>query len=519
MALRETGKERASRIQLDYYKHADRLLRVKLWLTLAALVPALLWLVGGLVYSRQAQALYSRGPVAAVHAAWEDKCEVCHTAYQPLSSENVTHGFVGDPHASDQKCTACHAGPIHHSKQSKDATATCATCHRDHRGRDASLVRLADADCTDCHSDLNRHMTGTTTYQNSITVFDGNLDHHPEFRSVRENKDPGNLKFNHALHLSAGMVRTPDGKKMKLSDISDEAERQRYARQQGTAGTSAAIQLDCASCHQLETARLLETAVASSAPSSGATMLPINYDNHCRACHPLTLMPKDPARNGALVVVPHRLQPDEVRSFLWGTYAEKFTAPWRQRPANKRPLPGQAPMTAGEQEKLRKQVVQATDEADSFLRLDAVGDAEKVLFRGKTTCGECHIYDKSRPQSSLPERIKPTNVPAIWFRSARFSHAAHHAVDCRACHTKADSSRVSSDVLLPGIAECVKCHAPAHTVDGKARGGVRFDCTECHRYHHGEGEAGLPSGARALAAPHPGSIEDFLSGKLKPDVP
>lgn len=519
MPPRETGKERASRIQLDYYKHPDRLLRVKLWLTLAALVPALLWLVGGLVYSRQAQALYSRGPVAAAHAAWEDKCEVCHTAYQPLSSENVTHGFVGDPHASDQKCTACHAGPVHHAKQNKADTPTCATCHRDHRGRDASLVRLADADCTDCHSNLAGHMTGTTAYQNSITVFDGNLDHHPEFRSVRENKDPGNLKFNHALHLSAGMVRTPDGKKMKLSDINDEAERHRYARQQGTAEMGAAIQLDCASCHQLETARLLETPAATSAPSSGATMLPINYDKHCRACHPLTLMPKDPAQSGAPVVVPHRLQPDEVRSFLWGAYAEKFTEPWRQQPANKRPLPGQAPITDAEQEKLRKRIGQATEEADSFLRLDAVGDAEKVLFRGKTTCGECHIYEKNRPQSSLPERIKPTNVPAIWFRSARFSHAAHHAVACRECHAKAESSKCSSDVLLPGIAECVKCHAPAHTEGGMARGGVRFDCTECHRFHHGEGEAAAASGARARAAPHPGSIEDFLSGKLKPDVP
>src|SRR2546425_8653036 len=204
MPPRETGKERASRIELDYYKHPDRLQRMKLWLTLAALVPALLWLVGGLVYSKQGQSLYSRGAVAAVHAAWETKCEVCHTSYQPLSSENVAHRFVSNPHASDQKCTACHAGPVHHSKQSKDATATCATCHRDHQGRDASLVRLADAACTDCHSNLAGHVTGTTTYQNSITVFDGNLDHHPEFRSVRENKDPGNLKFNHALHLTAG---------------------------------------------------------------------------------------------------------------------------------------------------------------------------------------------------------------------------------------------------------------------------------------------------------------------------
>jgi hypothetical protein len=31
----------------------------------------------------------------------------------------------------------------------------------------------------------------------------------------------------------------------------------------------------------------------------------------------------------------------------------------------------------------------------------------------------------------------------------------------------------------------VQCHAPQKKVDGHLVGGVRYDCTGCHNYHHG----------------------------------
>src|SRR5262249_13183615 len=154
---------------------------------------------------------------------------------------------------SDQKCMACHAGPIHHENQKQEDQQTCAACHRDHQGREVSLVRLADALCTRCHSNLSAHMTGPLKYQNSVTAFDANESHHPEFRSVKE-KDPGNLKFNHALHLAEGMVQPSGGHPWKLSDIPDEAERARQAARQGTTNMAAPVRLDCASCHQLNAA-------------------------------------------------------------------------------------------------------------------------------------------------------------------------------------------------------------------------------------------------------------------------
>src|SRR5207248_9653356 len=64
---RETGKQRAVRIPLDYFKQADALTRWKLRFTALALVLALGWWAIGFVMTDEGRLRYSRGPVAAVH--------------------------------------------------------------------------------------------------------------------------------------------------------------------------------------------------------------------------------------------------------------------------------------------------------------------------------------------------------------------------------------------------------------------------------------------------------------------
>src|SRR5262249_37057604 len=105
-------------------------------------------------------------------------------------------------------------------------------------------------------------------------------------------------------------------------------------------------------------------------------------------------------------------------------------------------------------------------------------------------CVECH---ELRPPLPLPldiatvesAAIVPVNVPDVWFKNARFKHEAHRALDCAQCHEKADASRTSDDVLVPGIDTCLKCHGPADSNNGS--GGASNACTECHRYHVGDG--------------------------------
>jgi hypothetical protein len=202
-----------------------------------------------------------------------------------------------------------------------------------------------------------------------------------------------------------------------------------------------------------------------------------------------------------------------VHNFLWGAYAEEELA---KRDSDmvkpiRRPLPG-TNMTA-EETRIRAEVdSKLAHNMEAFLYRDRLTAAEKTVFLGKQTCGECHSYERSG-ENAVPERIIPPQVPEVWFKHALFDHAAHQALDCLACHAAAPTSRESKDVLLPGIEICKQCHSPPGNRDGKIRGGARFDCTECHRYHHGavslQGTG--PAKPRITAKR---DIEQFLSGKV-----
>ncbi len=66
--------------------------------------------------------------------------------------------------------------------------------------------------------------------------------------------------------------------------------------------------------------------------------------------------------------------------------------------------------------------------------------------------------------------------------------------------------------LANPLACSVTPHVPQRAV--LQRVGRDSDCTECHRYHNG-GEPFAGAGAKNRGAPHPGTIEQFLSGTLQ----
>jgi hypothetical protein len=227
-------------------------------------------------------------------------------------------------------------------------------------------------------------------------------------------------------------------------------------------------------------------------------MLPVSYEIHCQTCHPLTFDPQRPE-----LAVPHRVQPDKIKEFLQQTYTAEYLSQnprLLERPVpSRRPLPGKtAPVEGPAEEKARRYIE------------DKVSVAERILYAGKTTCGECHYYEKK--DGLVPQSIRATEVPEIWFAHARFDHRAHRAVSCQACHEQAETSIVHTDVLIPRLAKCLECHDA--TKNGSA---ARSDCTECHRYHNGDGIGvyqGPGAEARAPRLKFERS-EDFLSGLLK----
>ncbi|HJT78277.1 MAG TPA: cytochrome c3 family protein, partial [Gemmataceae bacterium] len=496
---------------LDYYKRADRITRWRWILVAVAVLLAAGFAAASLLHHNQA-ALVSRGPVASAHAAWDNDCKACHTSFQPISSDALLGPALAAAHSSDQKCQTCHAGPPHTASdfQKEEDVPACAGCHREHRGRDADLNRVADADCTRCHANLPAHSKSQTAIAATVTGFD--KEHHPEFKPQPQ----GTLKFNHKLHMTAGLES-----QFTLAKVAriDKAKAAWYANRQENNHDDAPVQLQCASCHRLDSADLPPGAdgkpggplqqVLLPVRNAGNYMLPVSYNDACAACHPLDLERTNPKDPQSQVRVPHGMQPQELHDLLQGYYTAELlegNSKLFERPAGGRPFPGKV----------------STEEATTARKdiANKVEAAEKLLY-SKNTCYECH-EGQEQPGRTAPKAIKATAMPAVWLVHATFDHVAHRAVDCKACHaaaypdgekaaTAARGQEENGALLIPGLDNCVQCHAPRSRSGGVAQGGARTDCVECHRYHNGANPLqGI--GATARAPQTPLDVRRFLGG-------
>ena len=102
-----------------------------------------------------------------------------------------------------------------------------------------------------------------------------------------------------------------------------------------------------------------------------------------------------------------------------------------------------------------------------------LGDAQLLLWR--KACKECHALSFPNGPDALPVVAKAA-IPTRWLPHANFDHEAHQMVSCASCHSKAPTSKETSDVLIPGIQTCRECH---HSGSDAAEP----RCFECHTYH------------------------------------
>ncbi len=481
MPTPETGRQRALRIPLDYFKRPGPLDSAKLALSGLALVITCGWLAWGWAQGPAGDLRYSRGPVAQVHQAWDARCEACHVDYVPIAKGNWLLPATAPVAGRQTRCEFCHAGPVHHKSQRDESTPACGSCHREHRGRDASLVNGPDSDCVSCHANLGPHRKEGEPIPGdnyAVTAF-ATEGGHPAFRIHRENlPDPGVIKFNHKLHLAPGLAGAPGG------------------------------QLECSSCHRPEGAD------ARPPRAAGALMLPVRYEEHCQTCHPLGFDDRNPR-----YVAPHRAQPAELLELVRRTYADEYlrgNLALLQKPVSPtRPLPGKT----GDPEMIRAQAA-----IDRKVKL-----ALETLFLGKKTCGECHLFEGKLDEEHYPgipgtvvagpvcdARWKDwlhldRSIPEVWLPHARFSHAAHRASECQSCHASLTNSETQRDVGIPDIATCRRCHAPSGFQNGQPVGGARYDCAECHRYHNGD-QFWQGLGAEARSPAHRLDTGSFLEG-------
>jgi len=538
------------RIPTDYFKKRDEIARWKA--ALATLVPLITlgwWFGGGLLLGDRSALRTSHGPVWEGHALWEHDCEACHVPFKPIKAEAAPVVFGWERTAeSNQQCESCHLGPRHFEQQNTATGESCGGCHRDHRGREVDLNRVPDQKCTVCHADLEG-ATGTDPTVGSIpfaTVIQRFDRDHPDFaiRPLHAERrpplgrlsdptppaDPSAIHFNHALHLQPGLSVG-----LELTDL-DPEDRPVYQR----ITSNGQLQLDCSSCHFLESSGAIRPVTATKEwgnhppRSPGTYYLPISYQTHCQACHPIRVgVPQDDQQ---AIELPHGLQPDELGERLDQIFAARALANHPElldRAAPEPPAQDEAAEAEAEAVQKLRRLLQAEDRPlpGRALEPERFGDrlarerlrVDRGLYLTRQSCAECHEFEREDPTDPETWQVRPTRIPEIWFPHARFSHVAHRTLDCVECHKGVDSSTSSKAIHLPSIESCRACHAPLQTGSTRrtlATGGARFDCVECHRYHNGGHPLqGRGAPARQVDRAARKTIEEFLSHRAAKDDP
>jgi hypothetical protein len=494
MAVRESGKTRSQRIDLDYYRKPTWLTRLRWIFALIALV-----LSGTYAYFVLASgggAHVSRGPLAAAHASFESDCAACHQGFIPLATDAkwlVTHTSLEQ---NEQACRQCHQDTTNHFRTSLTPEHAridqqCSGCHRDHQGR-GSLIPVSQQVCTQCHSELDQTVAspGSLAIRASVAAF--TKEAHGDFASLQV-EDPGRIQFNHALHMMPGQVHSDRRGTMTLAMI-EPSKREAYRKVvDGTLQSDdAVVTLACADCHQMAG---VPERISSADDEIGRHMESISFDRHCVACHAI-----NPAgRTDETLPLPHGAPWAEIELLLTskligGRHIGTIATP-RQR-VRSTPLVGEGEHGGA--------LVEPEDDTAALV--------SSTLAATRQQCLKCHIEDDITDEAIRARHLHNQGplIPPRWLRRGLYDHAAHRRIDCVYCHREAypehssgeaNEGEARSIVMIGGIETCTDCHrgvgaaTPSALVSSEMAeilGGqstwASDNCATCHRYHWQRGD-------------------------------
>lgn len=449
-SLKQIAKRYAG--NLSYFKehHYFRTLRKHLFLgsTIAAAVVILLVTVlttwessvsGHYLLSR----IYNPGPISQAHADIANNCAACHGKANSIFQTTVESSPV------DASCIQCHQHHDFHAAQSP-RSHSCTACHHEHLTA-GPMKPVADANCASCHGNAATMAAAHTAAANQpapaldLTPRDGHVHYqpgrsttppavftsfekdHPAWQIHREKRrDPNTLAFNHALHLGGDGIPQVDGKK-----------------------------LDCNYCHQPDPA--------------GAYMQPIVFEKNCQSCHSLQFDPRNPDLS-----IPHG-STEAVQAYLASLpvqYAKKGRA---QGITDDKAL---KTYVRGQIEALRQDVRSGDDLTKKIFFSDAqkgpTGSIQGMPDEGRARFAGCAYCHQVTGQATNEPVVQAPVTPDRWLSRAVFDHSKHEHVSCTECH-QAGSSQKTSDILMPTMQSCRKCHSE--------QGGIVASCATCHSYH------------------------------------
>lgn len=139
--------------------------------------------------------LFDPGELSDIHRAFtgEQGCEECHfiktDSGEERTSENISLASLSHPRSLQEGCVRCHVfnGPANtpHNQTDTNEELQCNSCHTEHKGRFAELVKINNKQCANCHEQ-------TFATFNDHVAFDERFPH----------QSPSNIVFDHAKHLN-----------------------------------------------------------------------------------------------------------------------------------------------------------------------------------------------------------------------------------------------------------------------------------------------------------------------------
>ncbi len=285
---------------------------------------------------------------------------------------------------------------------------------------------------------------------NKVTSF---AHDHPEFGPLRDGRiDASPLVFTHARHMSEN-VKGWKGEDRPMT---------------------------CTDCHAPDGERRL--------------MKPIRYEAHCQFCHGLRDI--DAAEGNVKPVPAPHGSPEALLEIVdsqlnqWIAQSRAIEAPKPAEPApgagtssGDQPKPAEAPAGprgrrpgAGAKAETKKAELpkwSSAEDVAAFFTSQRAKVLKKFGDPKAGACAKCHQVE-SGPAGG-PFTVAHPNTPSRWFAKATFTHGSHEMIGCVECHSTSKESSRTSDVNLPGIESCRKCHSPS--------GGAASACVTCHVYH------------------------------------
>jgi len=441
-----TAKKLAQRIDLQYFKKLHGFRRWRLVLSIALPLVAVGWLLAEKVSGRHA--IYSSGPVSSAHSVFGQNCQLCHVRGASFSAT-----------VEDKTCLACHNAPVHNAKQT--FTPACSSCHLEHKG-EFKMAATTDAACSQCHGDLHVK-EGELKYDPHVSDFDNK---HPQFLPLRHGQyDPGTVNLNHHAHLQP-TLRGPNGPvQMQCSDCHRPAGINQPWPYSVTVVQPASQEpvVAPATATMQQKKRFTET-------GAGPYMAPIRYVNQCAACHTLQFDPliAEPAPHGDTKKVRAFVE-DKIRQLV-KEHPELIHQPINTGYKDEIEATRNFLRPTHDYLTLPKQPTTPQNWVEQRIEM-----SERLLW--KKDCKVCHEQTTGEPDT-IPTSVKAV-IPARWLPNSEFDHQAHRMMTCESCHSHISESKATSDVNLPGIETCRRCHKERGAMANAAEG----RCYECHSYH------------------------------------